>query len=206
MSRLIPRERWGETTVAIMSETGQPTTECPVCRYNLTGLPKNHRCPECGFEYDETMVVWKTRLSGWTAWGLPAFVILVWSNSMWRQLGRYLSNRGNPDWFHIGTGLLLPATVVFWVLAVRRGGIVVFGKEGFSYRFPFGRLRMFRWDEVTISRAGRLPRRRARRWLTTVPLPTGVMSEPDLQRLLFEMYNRWLRSHETRVTQARPRA
>jgi hypothetical protein len=28
---------------------------CPRCNYDLTGLPAAHRCPECGFEYDETM-------------------------------------------------------------------------------------------------------------------------------------------------------
>lgn len=25
---------------------------CPQCTYNLTGLPEEHVCPECGFEYD----------------------------------------------------------------------------------------------------------------------------------------------------------
>lgn len=28
---------------------------CPQCDYNLEGLPRRHRCPECGFEYDEFM-------------------------------------------------------------------------------------------------------------------------------------------------------
>jgi len=41
-----------------MSADGEPITKCPVCRNDLTGLPKNHRCPECGFEYEETMRVW----------------------------------------------------------------------------------------------------------------------------------------------------
>ena len=25
---------------------------CPKCKYDLTGLPEVHACPECGFEYD----------------------------------------------------------------------------------------------------------------------------------------------------------
>ena len=41
-----------------MSAGGEPITKCPVCRYDRTGLPRNHRCPECGFEYNETMRVW----------------------------------------------------------------------------------------------------------------------------------------------------
>ncbi len=28
---------------------------CPVCDYSLDGLPRRHRCPECAFEYDESM-------------------------------------------------------------------------------------------------------------------------------------------------------
>ncbi len=35
-------------------------SRCIVCRYDLTGLPASHACPECGFEYDETMMVWST--------------------------------------------------------------------------------------------------------------------------------------------------
>lgn len=41
-----------------MSVSGEPITQCPVCRYDLAGLPKKHICPECGFEYEETMRIW----------------------------------------------------------------------------------------------------------------------------------------------------
>ncbi len=27
-------------------------THCPICKYDLTGLPDQHRCPECGYDYD----------------------------------------------------------------------------------------------------------------------------------------------------------
>src|SRR5262245_12509714 len=30
----------------------EPLTDCPHCGYSLNGLPREHRCPECGFEYD----------------------------------------------------------------------------------------------------------------------------------------------------------
>ncbi len=34
-------------------------THCPACFYELAGLPRRHRCPECEFEYDETTsLVW----------------------------------------------------------------------------------------------------------------------------------------------------
>lgn len=30
---------------------------CPICAYSLYGLPDRHRCPECGFDYDQGMEV-----------------------------------------------------------------------------------------------------------------------------------------------------
>jgi hypothetical protein len=35
--------------------------KCPVCNYDLRGLPIPHRCPECGSEYDEHTRVWRPR-------------------------------------------------------------------------------------------------------------------------------------------------
>ncbi len=35
--------------------------QCPRCGYDLAALPRRHRCPECGFAYDESMFV----LEGW---------------------------------------------------------------------------------------------------------------------------------------------
>ncbi len=36
-------------------------TRCPACGYDIEGLPPRHRCPECGFVYDERMFL----LEGW---------------------------------------------------------------------------------------------------------------------------------------------
>lgn len=55
--------------------SGEPITKCPVCRYDLTGLPKNHTCPECGFEYDESMRIWYMRQPPW--WFTPLTLTLV---------------------------------------------------------------------------------------------------------------------------------
>ncbi len=43
----------------------EPLTTCPKCTYALTGLPNAHRCPECGFEYDEYSWVWPMPNSKW---------------------------------------------------------------------------------------------------------------------------------------------
>ncbi len=41
-------------------------TRCPKCDYDISQLPAAHRCPECGFEYDEKMLL----LEGWRVPGL----------------------------------------------------------------------------------------------------------------------------------------
>ena len=43
---------------------------CPICRYSLRGLPVEHKCPECGFEYDQETSVFYPR---WK----PRFIFLV---------------------------------------------------------------------------------------------------------------------------------
>ncbi len=57
-------------------------TRCPLCNYSLTGLPDQHKCPECGFSYDKRMEVLtaalRTQVSWLVAWtlvflGLAAF-------------------------------------------------------------------------------------------------------------------------------------
>ncbi len=39
----------------------KPLTWCPQCKYSLKGLPANHSCPECGFEYDAETAIWESR-------------------------------------------------------------------------------------------------------------------------------------------------
>jgi hypothetical protein len=43
---------------------------CPECEYALTGLPPRGRCPECGREYDQSIIVLRGWASGELATGL----------------------------------------------------------------------------------------------------------------------------------------
>jgi hypothetical protein len=49
---------------------------CPVCNYSLNGLPLAHRCPECGFEYDEQSRAWRPRKR-------PGRSVLAWVFAVW---------------------------------------------------------------------------------------------------------------------------
>ena len=61
---------------AFMEVTSAPLTHCPICRYDLSGLPKDHHCPECGFEYDASMRVWIARPARWWSY-IPAGCLSV---------------------------------------------------------------------------------------------------------------------------------
>lgn len=80
------RVRRGRGEVAVvpsdcMAEIGgESLTKCPVCRYDLTGLPAHHRCPECGFEYDETKVVWYGSRKWW-------ITTILWFSLLWVLAG-----------------------------------------------------------------------------------------------------------------------
>ncbi|HEY3245722.1 MAG TPA: hypothetical protein VGM03_20445 [Phycisphaerae bacterium] len=67
--------------------------QCPICGYSLRGLPRRHRCPECGFEYDECMFVLEfrdpRRLDSLLTKGLfVSFVALLALLMVLRLLGR----------------------------------------------------------------------------------------------------------------------
>ncbi len=46
---------------------------CPACAHDIDGLPTRHRCPECGFAYDERMFV----LDGWRLPGRRAWLRMM---------------------------------------------------------------------------------------------------------------------------------
>lgn len=50
-----------DTTKPAHTFTGFPPgghMNCPMCNYPLKGLPAEHSCPECGFNYDKETYLW----------------------------------------------------------------------------------------------------------------------------------------------------
>ena len=52
---------------------------CPLCDYDLKGLPTEHKCPECGYEYDNATIVlpcWTSKGKR-TSWRQRLFLVVV---------------------------------------------------------------------------------------------------------------------------------
>lgn len=131
-----------------MSVTSSEFTHCPVCRYDLTGLPKEHRCPECSFEYDETMTVW------WMP-AVPRWMLLVlWIVSsvvLYEWLGRaFAKGLGLRSEEALLVVLFLAGVAPFIGLFYPRG-FVAAGRNGLSYRFPLRPVRTIPWDQIRVS-------------------------------------------------------
>lgn len=47
---------------------------CHRCDYDLTGLPQQHRCPECGLAYDDSVRTWKPA-DHWVFLASPALLL-----------------------------------------------------------------------------------------------------------------------------------
>ncbi len=91
---------------------------CLRCGYNLTGLPEEYLCPECGYAYDDSSekIEFGKQTSSWAelTWGL------VWALLACRFAVRH-------DWMlasFLGLGFLIP---VVRVLRRLRNSIIEFG-------------------------------------------------------------------------------
>jgi hypothetical protein len=122
---------------------------CPVCEYDLAGLPAAHACPECGFEYDERTIVLYGARTGQSVQPLLVGLFGYLTAVTWIAGYRWVS-----------LGLLLGAACILWQMFANRrrfntrGGRtqLVATREGVSLRegpgppdlVPWPRIRQFR--------------------------------------------------------------
>lgn len=117
--------------------------KCPVCRYSLQGLPAAHRCPECGFAYDENTTVWRPLKPRAIFWGLGSF---GGCSFLAAQIIR-------------GAGSFAPLLLVAWIglglyLSWRcysiymRGQFLAVGPDGLHYRLQTMKTCFLAWDRI----------------------------------------------------------
>lgn len=151
---------------------GRPIQVCPVCQYDLQSLPRNYRCPECGFEYEETMRVWSARLPKGMVW-VPLVFLAVFCLAV---VAKFLIKPGTtfsrPLAFAM-SGMLL-VTLINVSAYYRFRGFIVIGVAGIYFRFKRQRVEFRPWSEVQLNNSI---------WLTD--LSTG---SPSLPRYLPAQY------------------
>lgn len=138
----------------------QPLTHCPVCKYDLTGLPTDHRCPECGFEYEESMRLWVApALPRWTTvmrwFVLVSFPFAMGSMLAYEKTGRVplpteLVYRAWPV-FVFWYVLFTPFFILPEYIMRKCPSLLVLGKEGLFFRRPFNKPQKYRWAELVLS-------------------------------------------------------
>ena len=101
--------------------------ECPQCNYSLTGLPSEHRCPECGLVYDALCEIY--RVTGWWAlFRMAALPILVvaWCLGQWRNLVKTLPPHLNwISWIGVTAFLIAVVWIVSRVIRNKHRGLMV---------------------------------------------------------------------------------
>lgn len=181
----------------------KPLPRCPVCRYDLTGLPAAHRCPECGIEYDEMTRVWRVERPRWRRIALPitSFVLVALSG-----LGRLVGTAPQTTALKIidSTVLLaVPAILVIWYLSQRRRPFVAVGRHGVTFRLAFRPVRQYPYESLKVSMEPLVLMIPGRLGRTTLRLPNWLTEDErdDLERHL----RRCLRAKETSVPADPPR-
>jgi hypothetical protein len=131
--------------------TTEPLLECPVCRYDLRGLPQKHRCPECGFEYDETTYVWpRGGVQYFSLLPTVLFFTLLFSFFGILQLVRGGIRSGTDSLTVLNAALSLFGFFL-WVKFWRSRPFLAVSASGIAYRMPLRAVRSIPWNEIEIA-------------------------------------------------------
>lgn len=118
---------------------------CPRCKYDLTGLPSIHTCPECGFGYnanEEVIVIGRRKPNLFTsALNVANMVVVIVSGA---RLGVFA-------WKWWGMSFLLGMLVLFVfarMKASRDGSLMLVGQDGIRFDPPWKGMHSLTWDNV----------------------------------------------------------
>jgi hypothetical protein len=170
---------------------------CPVCDYDLRGLPVPHRCPECGAQYDICRTRWHPTLSsvdpGWIFRRFAMFCVVIIGTSIFLPGGSLVLG------ILTAIGLIL---VVAWIAYRIQHEYVQFESSGVIVR--------------SVERESKIPWRRishvqrhAAKWklqlvqpnsaVTLPPILSGKDSEREFHQSFAAARNRWLRQDSNRL-------
>jgi hypothetical protein len=114
-----------------------------VCNYSLRGLPAAHRCPECGFEYDEHTQAWHSRGHRFTC-------VLVLSVSVFLLITLFLEYffTGALSWKDQGYLVLFLFFIIVIIHIWNREPFFVVSPAGIIMRWGYHSPRTMPWQDI----------------------------------------------------------
>ncbi len=142
----------------------EPLTTCPKCTYALTGLPSAHRCPECGFEFDEYSWAWLAPAKKWPRFHFVILIMLWLANFMWctRLFYQWTSVSSYPV-FILFSMLLMAIGIlvfIFKLFLLNHHPMLVVTEQGLTVRKDFRPLlsrlptRTYAWSSIISFKNG----------------------------------------------------
>jgi len=165
----------------------KPLTACPQCRYDLTGLPRTHTCPECGFEYDESMRAWAYKGPRFADHVLNGAFVLVFVVPSWVFVLGVACTTKSLLWAGIvtvGSALLLASCYVRSCLVASDTGVILCGRKRRYARYPWTsiwiphpdkRLSLSPWAHETNQELSHGTSRLRRLLFRELPIPIGKL-------------------------------
>ncbi len=171
-----------------MGAPSSSLTHCPVCRYDLRGLPREHRCPECGFCYDETTRVWRVPVVPKWALVVVWLTCVITFQATLIRLAMFViginGREASAVLFVLGGALPL-------VLYHYPRGFVAVSRVGLSFRFPLRSAVSLPWSAFRVSSDARSFYRIRHGLHVPIILPTIGLLWKHRRPLHAEIARRW---------------
>ena len=169
------------------------TTRCPVCRYDLRGLPAEHRCPECGLGIDDSMRTWRLGKPSRFVWAVTVGNKFV----LYYALIECLFGRGPGFLFEVAPMVLCVGALLVGASWARKRARAVLSRTSYATRgrfswgfelFQFSDLEVVSRRPFVVKIAADIGSEIDRR---NVLLPTQWMSPRQAAEFRAEFVDRW---------------